>query len=75
MTRERLTGGALLDDVFLGGDSWRTVPDDEIWEAARQLVEREEVGGPYLRQLNVSLALALLARRGVTGVRPWELPL
>ena len=70
-----LKAGELLDDVLLGGDSWRTATEVAVWTAARQVAELERMRGQVLRELNTVVQLVTLARAGVIDVKPWELPL
>lgn len=68
-------GGALLDDLFLGGEAWRQARDTDIYEAARQLAAAESIQGNDLRRLNELVQLAILARAGITRFERWNLPL
>lgn len=70
----KLRGGAFLDDLFLGGDAWHQSRDEDIYQAALRLAEGESFGGSELRSLNELVALAVLARAGVTTVAVWDLP-
>jgi hypothetical protein len=74
-TKSDLRGGALLDDAFGGGPSLRETHDRELVEAARALAEEEGLRQTNLLRLNQALQLLLLVRRGVTAVKPWDLPI
>jgi hypothetical protein len=72
-SRLRSTGGALLDELLLGGDAWDKARDDAVWDALRELCEAEFPDGLTLRRLNEAVALALLLRHGI-DLRPDQLP-
>jgi hypothetical protein len=74
-SRSELEAGALLDDAFFGGPSFREAHDSAIYEAARRVAEQEAMAGQDLIELNRAVQLLILARAGVTTVRPADLPL
>lgn len=70
-----LEAGALLDDAFLGGPSYHDAHDDALYDAALRVAEQEEMSGQDLIELNRAIQLLVLARAGVTTLRPADLPL
>jgi hypothetical protein len=57
--------GALLDDVFLGGQSYAQANDEKLWNALLTFCETEQPRGRVVRQLNDSLAVLILLRAGL----------
>jgi hypothetical protein len=73
--KSNLAGGSLLDDAFLGGPSFREAHDRDLYEAARVVAEEEQMRATDLLDLNRAVQLLVLARAGVTALRPADLPL
>ena len=73
--KSELEAGTLLDDAFLGGPSYFEAHDSAIYEAARRVAEDERMSGNDLIELNRAVQLLVLARAGVTTLRPADLPL
>lgn len=73
-----LSPSDVLDSFFAGKEAWRLLPDEAIWEAARQFVADNDTRRPgrllsHLGTLNATLNVALAARAGLV-IRPWHVP-
>ena len=69
----QMTGGACLDSFVLGGAAFKSAPDLEVWEAAREVAEVHKLDGKALRELN-DLTAALVALRAGVAVTLDKLP-
>jgi hypothetical protein len=57
----KASGGALLDEAFLGED----VRPDALWNALLEMAEQERPEGRTLRTLNEAVALLVLLQAGI----------
>jgi len=63
--RNSLTGGALLDDAFIGGKSFTQANDETLVQALLAFCESEQPRGRVIRQLNDSLSVLICLRAGL----------
>jgi hypothetical protein len=71
--KERASGGALIDALFLGEqDAWES-RDETIWEALREMCAHVRAKGRTLRRLNDETARIVALRCGLE-VDPGKLP-
>jgi hypothetical protein len=63
--RNPLTGGALLDDLMLGGASFTKARDDELWKALVDFLASARPRGRVVRLLNDLLGQVVCLRAGL----------
>jgi hypothetical protein len=63
-----------LDEFALGGEPWKSAPDDVIFDSLLATAAAHRLEGAALRDLNDVVSLLVLARAGATAVRAENLP-
>lgn len=65
--KTQASAGALVDELLLGpgNEAWEKARDEDVWEALLELCRTEEPSSETTRQLNNTVALAVLLRHGV----------
>jgi hypothetical protein len=63
--RKKLSGGALLDSLFLGEEAYVSYRDNDVWEALLELCEEQRPRGESLRRLNIEVRRLVLLRAGI----------
>jgi hypothetical protein len=72
--RVNLTGGAMIDALFLGEEEAWQSRDETVWQAAREMCEAVRARGRTLRRINDEVARIVALRCGLE-VAPDRLPL